>query len=64
MKKISIKRQISQYKKFLASTTPISEALFGKDEDDTVLINADPPGRTSDEKTRFQYLPVSSENRT
>jgi hypothetical protein len=41
VKKITIKRQISQYKQFLAATTPLSEALFGEAEDDTVPTNAD-----------------------
>ncbi|WP_146749788.1 hypothetical protein [Paraburkholderia bryophila] len=41
MKKISIKQQISQYKQFLAATTPLSEALFGEVEDDTVPSNDD-----------------------
>jgi hypothetical protein len=41
VKKITIKRQISRYKQFLAATTPLSEAFFGEAEDDTAPTNAD-----------------------
>jgi hypothetical protein len=45
MKTTSLKRQISQYKKFLAATTPVFEALFEEAEGDAVSANADLPMR-------------------
>jgi hypothetical protein len=40
MKKTTMKRQASQYKKFCATTTPMFEALFGEAKEATVSSHA------------------------
>ncbi|WP_168991398.1 hypothetical protein [Paraburkholderia sp. UYCP14C] len=58
-----MKRQISQYKKFLSATTSMSEALFGEAEGDTVLTNAETqPRRVPVETDGASRLNVLSES--